>query len=76
MLTVIAATAIGRSCSAGNKEDVKSASSSRGIFDNRTRHPHGNHRSKCVGISTNVRKYEMTVLSFWVCDTVIITLNM
>ena len=39
MLTVVAA-AIGRSCLAGIKADVQS--SSRGIFDNRTRHLRGN----------------------------------
>ena len=46
MLTVApaaAATAIGRSWSASNKADVESgSSSSRGIFDNRTTHLHGN----------------------------------
>ena len=40
MLTVVAAAAMGRSCSAGIKADIKS--SSRGIFDNRSRLPHGN----------------------------------
>ena len=40
MLTVVAA-AIGRSCSAGNKADVKS--SNRGIFDNKTTHSRGNY---------------------------------
>ena len=43
MLTVVTAAVIGRSCLADNKVDIESwSSSSRGIFDNRTRHPHGN----------------------------------
>ena len=40
---LIVAAASGWSGSAGNKADVES--SSRGIFDNRTRHPRGNCRT-------------------------------
>ena len=39
MVTVVTDAAIGRSCSAGYKAGVES---SRGIFDNRTMHLHGN----------------------------------
>ena len=45
MLDIVAAAAIGQSCSAGNKADFKSSSSSSsssGIFNNRTKHSRGN----------------------------------
>ena len=41
MLIVVTAAAIGRSCSAGIKADVES--SSKGIFDDRTKHSRSKH---------------------------------